>query len=90
MSDALERMADFDLSDEQREVRRTVREFAQKEILPHVEGYEQEERYPVELIAKLPEMGLLGPSNTGAPSATSSPTGSSAKRSPGWIGWWPR
>ncbi len=61
MSDALERMADFDLSDEQREVRRTVREFAEKEILPHVEQYEQEARYPLELIAKLPEMGLLGP-----------------------------
>ena len=57
----LERMADFDLSDEQREVRRTVREFAEKEILPHVERYEQEERYPIELIRKLPEMGLLGP-----------------------------
>ena len=28
MSEALDRMADFDLSDEQREVRRTVREFA--------------------------------------------------------------
>jgi alkylation response protein AidB-like acyl-CoA dehydrogenase len=54
-------MADFDLSDEQREVRRTVREFAEREILPHVETYEKEERYPVELIAKLPEMGLLGP-----------------------------
>jgi alkylation response protein AidB-like acyl-CoA dehydrogenase len=61
MSASLERMADFDLSDEQREVRRTVREFAEREILPHVETYEKEERYPVELIAKLPEMGLLGP-----------------------------
>ena len=61
MSDALDRMADFDLSDEQREVRRSVREFAEKEILPHVERYETEERYPLELIAKLPEMGLLGP-----------------------------
>jgi len=61
MSSPLERMADFDLSDEQREVRRSVREFAEKEILPHVERYEQEERYPIELIRKLPEMGLLGP-----------------------------
>lgn len=60
-SPPLERMADFDLSDEQREVRRSVKEFAEKEILPHVERYEQEERYPIELIRKLPEMGLLGP-----------------------------
>ena len=61
MSSPLDRMMDFDLSDEQREVRRTVREFAEKEILPYVEQYEEEERYPIELVAKLPEMGLLGP-----------------------------
>jgi len=61
MSEVLDRMADFDLTDDQRLVRATVREFAEKEILPHVEMYEREERYPLELIAKLPEMGLLGP-----------------------------
>jgi alkylation response protein AidB-like acyl-CoA dehydrogenase len=61
MQTPLDRMADFDLTEEQREVRRAVREFAEKEILPHVERYERESRYPLELIAKLPEMGLLGP-----------------------------
>jgi alkylation response protein AidB-like acyl-CoA dehydrogenase len=61
MQTPLDRMADFDLTDQQREVRRTVREFAEKEILPHVERYERESRYPLELIAKLPELGLLGP-----------------------------
>jgi alkylation response protein AidB-like acyl-CoA dehydrogenase len=54
-------MADFDLTEAQREVRRAVREFAEKEILPHVERYEREARYPLELIAKLPELGLMGP-----------------------------
>jgi len=58
---ALERMMDFDLSPEQRLVRRTVREFAEKEILPHVERHEAEARYPTGLIAKLPAMGLMGP-----------------------------
>jgi len=48
-------MADFELSAEQRLVRQAVREFAEKEILPHVERYEREERYPLELIAKLPD-----------------------------------
>ena len=57
----LDRMADFDLTPEQREVRRVVREFAEREILPHVERYEGEARYPLELIAKLPAMGLMGP-----------------------------
>jgi len=61
MQTPLDRMANFDLTEEQREVRRTVREFAEKEILPHVERYERESRYPLELIAKLPELGLLGP-----------------------------
>jgi alkylation response protein AidB-like acyl-CoA dehydrogenase len=61
MQTPLDRMADFDLTDEQREVRRAVREFAEKEILPHVERYEREARYPLELIAKLPALGLMGP-----------------------------
>jgi alkylation response protein AidB-like acyl-CoA dehydrogenase len=61
MQTPLDRMADFDLTEEQREVRRSVREFAEKEILPHVERYERESRYPLELIAKLPELGLMGP-----------------------------
>ncbi|CAG0948315.1 butyryl-CoA dehydrogenase [Myxococcaceae bacterium] len=60
-SPALRRMADFDLGPEQRAVRETVREFAEKEILPHVERHEREERYPTELVAKLVPMGLIAP-----------------------------
>ena len=37
------------------------KEFAEAEILPYIEEYEREERYPTELIAKLPPLGLLGP-----------------------------
>ena len=61
MSSPLDRMMDFALSDEQRQVRQHVREFAEAEILPHVEQYEREEKYPLELIAKLPALGLMGP-----------------------------
>jgi alkylation response protein AidB-like acyl-CoA dehydrogenase len=61
MSSPLERMADFDLSDEQRLVRQTVKEFAEAEILPYVEEHEREARYPLELIKKLVPMGLMGP-----------------------------
>jgi alkylation response protein AidB-like acyl-CoA dehydrogenase len=61
MSASLERMADFDLTPEQRQVRKTVKEFAEAEILPHVEEYEREERYPIELIRKLAPLGLMGP-----------------------------
>ncbi|MEM7409575.1 MAG: acyl-CoA dehydrogenase family protein [Myxococcota bacterium] len=61
MSNPQDRLADFDLNDEQRLVRQTVREFAENEILPHVERYEREEKYPLELIEKLPPLGLMGP-----------------------------
>ncbi len=61
MSAALERMADFDLTEDQRQVRQFVKEFAEKEILPHVEEYEREEKYPLDLIAKLGPLGLMGP-----------------------------
>lgn len=61
MPTPLDRMMDFDLSDEQRLVRRTVREFAEKEILPHVEEHEREKRYPLGLIRKLVPMGLIAP-----------------------------
>src|SRR5262245_10235045 len=54
-------MADFDLTPEQREVRRTVRAFAEREVLPEVERLEREQRYPLELIGRLAELGLLGP-----------------------------
>ncbi len=57
----LEQMADFDLTPEQRQIRRAVREFAEKEIAPHVEQHERERRYPTELIAKLVPLGYLAP-----------------------------
>jgi alkylation response protein AidB-like acyl-CoA dehydrogenase len=61
MSEHLSRMADFDLTPDQREIRRSVRAFAEREILPHVERYEREARYPTELVQKLGPLGLLGP-----------------------------
>jgi alkylation response protein AidB-like acyl-CoA dehydrogenase len=60
-SDVLDRMADFDLSEDQRMVRAAVRAFAEKEIAPHVERYEREARYPLELIAKLVPLGYMAP-----------------------------
>ncbi len=54
-------MADFDLTDEQRQVRASVREFAEREILPHVEDHERERRYPTALIQKLVPLGYLTP-----------------------------
>jgi alkylation response protein AidB-like acyl-CoA dehydrogenase len=61
METPLDRMADFDLAPEQRQVRAAVREFAEKEILPHVEAHERAARYPLELIQKLVPLGYIAP-----------------------------
>jgi len=61
MSETLQRIADFDLSEEQCLVRRSVRAFAEKEIAPFVEEHEREARYPTELIQKLVPLGLIAP-----------------------------
>jgi len=51
---------DFSLSDEQQQLRRTVREFAEGEIAPHVMEWDEASRFPSEIIPKLAEMGFLG------------------------------
>jgi alkylation response protein AidB-like acyl-CoA dehydrogenase len=51
---------DFSFTHEQQQLRRTVREFAESEIAPHVMEWDEASRFPSELIPKLAEMGLLG------------------------------
>jgi alkylation response protein AidB-like acyl-CoA dehydrogenase len=56
----VEDLVEFALSSEQLELRRTVREFAEAEIRPHVMEWDEASRFPAELIPKLGEMGFLG------------------------------
>ena len=51
---------DFSFTDEQQQLRRTVREFAESEIAPHVMEWDEASQFPSELIPKLAEMGLMG------------------------------
>jgi len=51
---------EFSLSDEQQHLRRTVREFAEAEIAPHVMEWDEASKFPSEIIPKLAEMGFLG------------------------------
>jgi alkylation response protein AidB-like acyl-CoA dehydrogenase len=51
---------DFSLTEEQQQLRRTVREFAEAEIAAHVMEWDEASRFPEEIIPKLAEMGLLG------------------------------
>ena len=53
------------LSDEEKLVRQTVREFADKEVVPHIEGWFREGRFPMHLVAALGGMGFLGANLSG-------------------------
>jgi alkylation response protein AidB-like acyl-CoA dehydrogenase len=50
----------FELSDEQELIRRTVREFAETKVGPVAEELDREARFPYELVAELGELGLMG------------------------------
>ena len=50
---------DFDLTDEQRQVRSTVREFARDEIAPRAAGYDQSGDFPYDLVAGMARLGLF-------------------------------
>ncbi len=53
-------MLSFDLSDEHRLFRTTVREFAEGEIGPQAEALDREGRFPLDLVARAAELGLMG------------------------------
>src|ERR1700684_141741 len=55
-----EALVDFSLTDEQQQLRRTVRTFAESEIAPHVMEWDEASRFPSEILPKLAELGLLG------------------------------
>ena len=51
---------DFELSDEQKQLQKSVRGFAEAEIRPHVMEWDEASHFPMGLIPKLAEMGLMG------------------------------
>jgi len=51
---------EFSFTDEQQQLRRSVREFAEGEIAPHVMEWDEASHFPVEIMPRLAEMGLLG------------------------------
>jgi butyryl-CoA dehydrogenase len=53
-------MIDFELTDEQRLVRETARDFADREIIPRARDNDRNERFDTELVKKLGDMGFLG------------------------------
>jgi alkylation response protein AidB-like acyl-CoA dehydrogenase len=53
-------MSFFALDDEQQAIRDAVRDFAQHEIAPHAEQWDEEGHFPREIFRPLAEMGLAG------------------------------
>ena len=51
---------DASLTEEERLVRDTVRDFVDQEIIPHVSGWNRAGSFPRDLIKKIAEIGLLG------------------------------
>jgi alkylation response protein AidB-like acyl-CoA dehydrogenase len=51
---------DLRLTEEQELLRRSIREFAEAEIRPHVREWDEAQHYPAELIPKLAALGLMG------------------------------
>jgi alkylation response protein AidB-like acyl-CoA dehydrogenase len=51
---------DFTFTEEQKQLRKSVREFAEGEIAPHVMEWDEVSHFPTELLPKLGEMGLMG------------------------------
>src|SRR5436190_23780098 len=51
---------EFELTEEQQQIKNSVREFAEAEIAPHVMEWDESQHFPVELLPKLAELGLMG------------------------------
>jgi short/branched chain acyl-CoA dehydrogenase len=51
---------DLDLTDEQREIQRLVRDFAQGEVKPVAEELDRTKAFPYEIVAQLGKLGLMG------------------------------
>ncbi|MBV8478605.1 MAG: acyl-CoA dehydrogenase [Acidobacteria bacterium] len=51
---------DFELNDEQLQLRKSVHEFAEREIAPHVREWDESGEFPLEAIKQLGQLGLMG------------------------------
>ena len=51
---------DFGFSEELLEIKRTVREFAEREIRPHVMEWDEKQIFPIDILKQLAQLGFLG------------------------------
>jgi alkylation response protein AidB-like acyl-CoA dehydrogenase len=51
---------DFGLTDEQKQIKQMVRDFAESEIKPHLLEWDEAQHFPVDVFKKAGELGMLG------------------------------
>ena len=60
ISEPTENLYPFVLTEEQEQLRKEIREFAAREIAPHMMAWDEKSEFPLDAIKKLGQMGLLG------------------------------
>lgn len=60
MSNGKDQNLSFDLTEEMKMLRQTAREFADAEVRPKVFEYDEAQKFPEELVARMGELGFLG------------------------------
>jgi alkylation response protein AidB-like acyl-CoA dehydrogenase len=50
----------FELNEEQQQIKHSIREFAEAELLPHVMEWDESQHFPIELLPKFAQLGLMG------------------------------
>src|ERR1700712_3898194 len=50
----------YELSPEHEQFRRTVRDFAEKEVAPHTAQWDRDHHFPVDVVHKMGDLGLFG------------------------------
>ena len=51
---------DFELNEEQQQTKQSIREFAEAELRPHVMEWDEAQRFPLELLPKFADLGIMG------------------------------
>jgi hypothetical protein len=51
---------EFDLNEEQLQIKQSIREFAEAELRPHVSEWDESQHFPIDLLPKFAELGLMG------------------------------
>src|SRR4051812_49934318 len=74
---------DFEFSEQHELLRQSVRDYCAREIRPHAREWDESERFPLEIVPRLAELGLLGirvPEAYGGagPAGTADPTSPAA------------